>query len=85
MDYLQKCNILINQLLFNEKISSIHTIYYQIYNGLLLNKSLISHDNLRNVNLILQTIDDLYILLDGLVPNVQTMIIKLCQPRILRK
>jgi len=82
MDYLETYNILINQLLFNEKNSSIHTIYYQIYNGLLLSKSLISHNNLRNVNLFLQTIDDFYILLDGLVPNVQTMIIKLCQSRI---
>ncbi|CAF3106713.1 unnamed protein product, partial [Rotaria sp. Silwood2] len=73
MDDLETCNNLFNQLLFNEKqISSIHTIDYQIYNGLLLNKLLISHDNLRNVNLVLQTIDDLYILLDGLVPNVQT-------------
>ncbi|CAF5132909.1 unnamed protein product, partial [Rotaria sp. Silwood1] len=76
-------SILFNQLLFNEKqISSIHTINYQIYYGLLLNKSLRSHNNLRNINLILQTIDDLYILLGGLVPNVQTMIIKLYQLRI---
>ena len=87
MDYLQTCNILINQLLFNEKqISSLHTINYQIYNGLLLSKcSLISHDNLRNVNLVLQTCDDLYILLDGLFPNVQTMIIKLFQSKTLCK
>ncbi|CAF4619718.1 unnamed protein product [Rotaria sp. Silwood1] len=82
MDYLKTCNILFNQLLFNEKqISSIRTINYQIYYGLLLNKSLISHDNLRNVNLVLQTIDDLYILLDGLVPNVQTMIIRVFQSK----
>jgi hypothetical protein len=85
MNYLETFNILINQLLFNEKISSIHihTIYYQIYNGILLSKSLISHDNLRNINLILQIIDDLYIVLDGIVSNVQTMIIKLYQSRIL--
>jgi len=81
MDYLETCNILINQILFNEKTSSIHTIYYKIYDGLLLNESLISHDNLRNVNLVLQTIDDLYRLLNGLVPNVQTMIVKLCQSK----
>jgi hypothetical protein len=83
MNYLQTCNnLLINQLLFNEKLSSIHTMYYQIYNGLLLSKPLISHHHLRNINLVLQTIDDFYILLDGLVPNIQTMIIKLCQSRI---
>jgi hypothetical protein len=83
MDYLQICNnLLINQLLFNEEHSSIHTMYYQIYNGLLLSKSLISNHHLRNVNLVLQSIDDFYILLDGLVPNIQTMIIKLSQSRI---
>ncbi|CAF1178595.1 unnamed protein product [Rotaria sordida] len=83
MEDLKTCHILFNQLLFNEKqISSIHTIDYKIYNGLLLNKSLKSHDNLRSVNLVLQTIDDLYILLNGLVPNVQMMIIKLCRSTI---
>ncbi|CAF1319903.1 unnamed protein product [Rotaria sordida] len=83
MDDLETCNILFNQLLFNKKqISSIHTIDYKIYNGLLLSESLRFHNNLQNVNLVLQTIDDLYILLNGLVPNVQKMIIKLCQARI---
>ncbi|CAF4953286.1 unnamed protein product [Rotaria sp. Silwood1] len=83
MGYLETCNILINLLLFNEEqISSLYTINYQIYNGLLLSKSLIFHDNLGNINLALQTIDDLYILLNGLVPNIQTMIIELCQSRI---
>jgi len=82
MDYLESCNILINQFLFNNKISSIHTISYQIYNGLLLNSSLVSNENLRNINLTLQTIDDLYILLEGLVPLAQTMSITLCQARV---
>ncbi len=48
-------------------------------------KSLVPHQNLRNINLHLKTIDDLFILLDGLVPNIQTMIIQLCQKRILCK
>jgi len=82
MDYLESCNILMNQFLFNNKISSIHTISYEIYNGLLLNSSLISIENLRNINLTLQTIDDLYILLAGLVPLTQTMSITLCQARV---
>ncbi len=82
MEYLESCNILMNEFLFNDKISSIHTISYQIYNGLLLNSSLVSNENLRNVNLTLQTIDDLYIVLDGLVPLAQTMSITLCQTRL---
>ncbi len=65
----------INQLLFDKKINSINNIYIEINNGLVLNNSLISNQNLRNVYLFLPTIDDLYILLDGLVPNVETMII----------
>jgi hypothetical protein len=55
----------------------------EIPDGLKFSKSLKSHQILRNVNLILQTIDDLYVLLDGLVPNVQKMIIQLCQSRLL--
>jgi hypothetical protein len=59
------------------------TVSIEIPDGLKLSKSLKSHQILRNVNLILQTIDDLYVLLDGLVPNVQKMIIQLCQSRLL--
>ena len=69
--------------MFDGLMSFVHTIYCEMNDGLVLKNSLMSHQNLRNVNLVLQTIDDLYILLDGLVPNVQTMIIQLCQPRIL--
>jgi len=82
MDCPKTCNVLINQLLFNGNLPSIHTICYETYNGLFLNNSLISHINLRHVHLALATIDDLYILLNGLIPNVQTLIIELCQSRI---
>jgi hypothetical protein len=64
---------------------SIHTLVLEMNNGLSLNKVLIPHRNLRNINLNLKTIDDLFILLDGLVPNIQTMIIHLSQKRILCK
>ncbi len=75
----------INQIIFDGKMFSIQTLFLEINNGLSLNKSLISHQNLRNVNLHLQTIDDLFILLDGLIPNVQIMIIQLYKKRILCK
>jgi hypothetical protein len=76
-------NTSINDLLFNDQVRSLKSVDIEIADGILLNKSLISHHSLTNVNLVLQTIDDLYILLDGLVPNVQTMTIQLCRSRIL--
>jgi len=72
-----------NKFLFNKPMPCLHTVCIEIPDGLKLSKSLTSHQILRNVNLILQTIDDLYVLLDGLVPNVQKMIIQLCQSRLL--
>jgi len=84
IDLIQPCHLSINQLLFDKKMNSISSnIYIEINDGLILSNSLIPNQNLRIVNLILPTIDDLYILLDGLVPNVETMIIQLCQQRIL--
>jgi hypothetical protein len=45
---------------------SIETLVLEMNNGLSLNKSLVPHQNLRNLNLNLKTMDDLFILLDGL-------------------
>ncbi len=72
----------LNQFLFNEKFCLIERIFLEIHCGFNLNKSLISHKNLRDVDLILKTIDDLFILLDGLIPNVEIMIIRLCRRKI---
>jgi len=82
-DCLETCTVSINQFLFDGQIPSIDTVYIKTNHGLILNKVWISHNNLRNIHLVLQTIDDLYILLDGLIPNVEMMIIQLCQSRIL--
>ncbi len=82
MNCRKTCNVLINQLLFNGNLPSIDMICYETYHGLYLNNSLISHINLRHVHLALETIDDLYLLLNGLIPNVQTLIIELCQSSI---
>jgi hypothetical protein len=83
IDCFPTCNESISKLLFNGKICSMTNVSIEITDGLLLTKSFISHQILTNINLILQIIDDLYVLLDGLVPNVQIMIIQLCQSRIL--
>jgi hypothetical protein len=64
-------------------MSSLHTVTLQSFDGLSLYNSLKPHQNLRYINISLQTIDDLFILLNGLIPNVQTLIVQLCQRRIL--
>jgi hypothetical protein len=64
-------------------MTHLHTIIIQPFYGLSLYKCLIPHQNLRHVNIYLQTIDDLFLLLNGLIPNVQTMIVYLRQSRIL--
>ncbi|CAF3665284.1 unnamed protein product [Rotaria sp. Silwood1] len=45
-------------------------------------ESLIPHQGLRHFNIILQTIDDLYALLSGLIPNNETFIVQLHQSRL---
>ena len=85
IDYHVKCNKFIRELLFDGQLSTINTVSIEINFGLVLSKALICHENFRNINFFLQTIDDLYVLLDGLVPNVQTMTIQLYQSRLLSK
>lgn len=60
-DCLETCTVSINQFLFDGQIPSIDTVYIKTNHGLILNKVWISHNNLRNIHLVLQTIDDLYI------------------------
>ncbi|CAF4640001.1 unnamed protein product, partial [Rotaria sp. Silwood2] len=79
----EPCDGSIGRILFNKKLLSLHTIKIELLYGLSLYHSLRSHENLRHVEIILRTIDDLYILLDGLIPNVQSLIVHLTQTRIL--
>ncbi|CAF1222920.1 unnamed protein product [Adineta steineri] len=82
INHLKTCNRLVNEFLFEENLVSIHTIHYEIYHGLSLTYALKRHINLRHVHLVLATVDDLYILLNGLIPNVQILIIELFQTKI---
>ncbi|CAF3710208.1 unnamed protein product [Adineta steineri] len=82
-DLIEEDYISLNQFLVNKEMPLLETISIEFNNGLILSKSLTSYLTVQNVNLFLQTIDDLYILLDGLVPNVQTMTVHLIQPRLL--
>ena len=79
----EKFDIYINQLLFNHRLSTLHHIHLQSPDGLSLYNSLIPHQNLRYVHIHLRTIDDLYLLLNGLIPNVQILIVHLKQKRLL--
>ncbi|CAF1587533.1 unnamed protein product [Rotaria sp. Silwood1] len=83
ISYVGKNDIIINRLLFSGQMCTLHTIKIELNNGLSLYKCLIPHQSLRHVQIILRTIDDLYILLNGLIPNVETMIVQLSQSRIL--
>ncbi|CAF3652660.1 unnamed protein product [Rotaria sp. Silwood1] len=79
----EPCDGSIGRILFNKKLSSLNTIKIELLDGLSLYQSLISHENLRHVEIILKTIDDLCILLGRLIPNVQSLIVHLTQTRIL--
>ena len=78
-----KTDSIINLLLFSGLLCTLHTIKIEQYDGLSLYNCLSPHQTLRHVHIILLTIDDLYILLNGLIPNVETMIVQLRQSRIL--
>ncbi|CAF1218090.1 unnamed protein product [Rotaria sordida] len=73
----ESCDTTINQFLFSTQMSSLHEIIIHIPDGLILHESLVPNESLRHIDIVLQTIDDLYILLDGLVPNVEKLIIRI--------
>jgi hypothetical protein len=72
-------------MLFDGQICSLHEFIIDMSVGLTLYKTLQPNHSLQNIDLVLETIDDLYVLLDGLVPNIEKMIIQLRQSRILCK
>ncbi len=63
----------------------LHTLKIESYGAYSFYKALTSHKNLRHIKIVLQTIDDLHILLNQLVPNIQNMIVQLSGKRILSK
>ena len=81
----ETCDASIGRLLFTGQLSTLHTVNIELPDGLSLYKSLGPHQTLHHIQIVLQTIDDLYVLLDRLVPNVETMIVQLCQTRLLSK
>ncbi|CAF3016374.1 unnamed protein product [Rotaria sp. Silwood2] len=78
-------DVSVYRFLFTRRIPSLQTIIVNEPDGITLFKTLIPHENLRYIDITVETIDDLYVLLDGLVPNVEKMIIQISQSRILCK
>ena len=85
INYQNTCEDSINRLLFTGQVCALRTIIHDFSNGLVLKKALQPHQMLRHIDIVLRTIDDLYILLDGLVPNVEKMIIQLHKSRVLSR
>ncbi|CAF2382661.1 unnamed protein product [Rotaria sp. Silwood2] len=81
----ERCDATINQFLFNKQISSLHQVIIDVPDGLALHKTLIPNQYLKNIDLVVETVDDLYVLLSGLVPNIEKMIIRLRRSRILSR
>ncbi len=73
------------RFLFGRSISCLREIGIDVPNGVMLYKSLTPNESIKNIDLVLETVDDLYVLLDGLVPNVEKLVIHLRQPRRLCK
>ncbi|CAF1059694.1 unnamed protein product [Rotaria sordida] len=71
------------QFLFGRQSSSLNKVIIDIPDGFILYQLLLPNQSIIYVDLVLETIDDLYLLLSGLVPNVETMTIQLRRSRIL--
>ncbi|CAF1113733.1 unnamed protein product [Rotaria sordida] len=79
----ERYDAVIHQFLFGKRICSLHKVIIDIPDGLVLCNPLVANQYLQNIDLALETIDDLYLLLGGLLPNIEKMIIQLRRSRIL--
>ncbi|CAF4970351.1 unnamed protein product [Rotaria sp. Silwood1] len=69
----------------SKQMSSLQQVIIDVPDGLVLHKTLIPNQYLKNIDLVLETIDDLYVLLSGLVPNIEKITIQLHRSRILSR
>ncbi|CAF4793616.1 unnamed protein product [Rotaria sp. Silwood1] len=79
----ERSDLTIAQFLFGRQSSSLNKVIIDTLDGFILYQLLLPNQSITYIDLVLETIDDLYILLSGLVPNVETMIIQLRRSRIL--
>ncbi|CAF1401239.1 unnamed protein product [Adineta ricciae] len=69
--------------IFSDQNSLLQNVVFDFPDGLILNQLLSPNRSIASIDLVLETIDDLYVLLNGLAPHVETMAIKLRRSRIL--
>ncbi|CAF2013557.1 unnamed protein product [Rotaria magnacalcarata] len=81
-DPIEYCDTVLSYILFIHPMSSLHTVIVEPFDGLPLYKSMAPNENLRHINITLLRIDDLYILLNGFVPNIEILSVRLCQSRL---
>ncbi|CAF1258387.1 unnamed protein product [Rotaria sp. Silwood1] len=77
LSHIDQSDIPFNKLLFAGRMCTLHIVIFETFYGLSLYKTLKPHQSLRHFNIVLQKIDDLYILISGLVPNIETLIVQL--------
>ena len=69
----------LNYLIFYRPLIILTTLELITNDGLILNKPLPPNINLKYLTISLQNVNDLYVLLDGLVPNLIVLYVTLCQ------
>jgi hypothetical protein len=65
--------------IFYNSFNMLSELYLIINDGLILSKQLPPNRNLKYLTVILQTVNDLYVLLDGLMPNLIVLNVTLCK------
>ena len=81
----ERSDLTIAEFLFSRQSSSLNKVIIDVPDGFTLHRLLVPNQSITYIDLVLETIDDLYILLSELVLNVKTMIIQLRRSRILCK
>jgi hypothetical protein len=66
-------------LIFYNSFKMLNELHLIIHDGLILGKQLPPNQNLKYLTIILQNVNDLYVLLDGLVPNLIVLNVTLCE------
>lgn len=76
---------LLRNLIFDHGCSSLTVINFSTVDGIILDKRLHPNKYLKQMTISLQKIDDLLVLLDGLVPNIQILNVTLCKSQITKR
>jgi hypothetical protein len=69
----------LNYFIFYKSFKMLTNLALIINDGLILGKHLPPNENLKYLNIPLQNVNDLYVLLDGLMPNLIVLYVTLCE------